>query len=227
MKKKEFWAGMATMLLLISMIMTVSAITGTVNQELTYNNIGIMLNGKKLNLVDANGNSVEPFMFNGTNYLPVRAISEALGLEVEWDSATATIVLTSKSDNQENESTAIEELLFAKESIRFYYTGYKKTDDGYEINLKIENDSDYKISGRIGPDALAGNKKVTMRLSCETEPGRTSEGKIFISASDLEKAEITEFKRIKAMFSIYEAKSDPRDLDPFEFSTGFITIELK
>lgn len=100
MKKKEFWTGMATMLLLISMIMTMSAMTGTVNQELTYNNIGITLNGKKLNLVDANGNSVEPFMFNGTNYLPVRAISEALGLEVRWDAATSTIVLTSKSDNQ-------------------------------------------------------------------------------------------------------------------------------
>lgn len=107
MKKKEFWAGMATMLLLISMIMTVSAMTGTVNQELIYNNIGITLNGKQLNLIDANGNSVEPFMFNGTNYLPVRAISEALGLDVGWDAATSTIILTSKSDNQDQTTPTI------------------------------------------------------------------------------------------------------------------------
>lgn len=105
MKKKEFWAGMLTMLLLISMVITVAAKSGTVTQELIYNNIGITLNGQKLNLVDANGNSVEPFMFNGTNYLPVRAISEALGLNVAWDGNTSTIVLTSKTDQQQTTPT--------------------------------------------------------------------------------------------------------------------------
>lgn len=64
-----------------------------VQKTLEYKNIGVTLNGEKLKLKDAKGNSVEPFMLDGTNYLPVRALAEALGLSVSWDSATNTVVL--------------------------------------------------------------------------------------------------------------------------------------
>ena len=37
---------------------------------------------------------MEPFISEGTNYLPVRAVAEALGLKVDWDSASSTVVLT-------------------------------------------------------------------------------------------------------------------------------------
>lgn len=33
-------------------------------------------------------------MFSGTNYLPVRALAESLGLNVAWDGANNTVVLT-------------------------------------------------------------------------------------------------------------------------------------
>lgn len=73
---------------------TASASVGKVTQELEYRNIKVTLDGKELDLRNAKGDPVEPFMFGGTNYLPVRALSEALGLEVSWDSATATVVLS-------------------------------------------------------------------------------------------------------------------------------------
>lgn len=62
--------------------------------ELFYNNIKIVMNGKEIQPKDANGTYVEPFIINGTTYLPVRGIASALDLNVEWDGNTNTVVLS-------------------------------------------------------------------------------------------------------------------------------------
>lgn len=97
--RKGFWAGMLTMLLIVSLVGTAVATTGKVTKELEYRNISVTLDGKKLDLKDATGKAVEPFMFEGTNYLPVRALAESLGLEVAWNGATNTVVLTSPGNS--------------------------------------------------------------------------------------------------------------------------------
>ena len=61
--------------------------------ELIYNNIKITLNGEEIEPKDVNGNKVEPFIIDGTTYLPVRAIANALGIEVDWDGETNTVIL--------------------------------------------------------------------------------------------------------------------------------------
>ena len=38
---------------------------------------------------------VEPFIIDGTTYLPVRALSNALGFDVGWDNATSTVSISS------------------------------------------------------------------------------------------------------------------------------------
>ena len=73
---------------------TVIATTGVIQKNLHYNNIKITLNGKEIKPVDANGVYVEPFIIDGTTYLPVRAVSGALGLGVAWDGETNTVKLT-------------------------------------------------------------------------------------------------------------------------------------
>lgn len=86
--------------LIFALLLTFSA-TSTVlaagartkTATLSYNNIKVTLDGKQIELSDAN----EPFVIDGTTYLPVRAIANALGLEVGWDSKTSTVVLTSNS----------------------------------------------------------------------------------------------------------------------------------
>lgn len=117
-----------------------------------------------------------------------------------------------------------EELLFAKEHIRFYYTGYEKNSDGYTLNVRVENDSDYTITGRIAPDPTVNSKKVPVRLTFTADPGRTANGTITIKAEDLEKAGISDVKTVKVAFSIRDAKNLPYEID---FGTGFITINLK
>lgn len=105
--KKGFVAGVLATILILSIGGTVFARTGTVTQELIYNNIGVTLDGKRLDLRDAQGSAVEPFMFNGTNYLPVRAICEALGLNVDWNGSTNTIVLTSQKASTSSDGKSV------------------------------------------------------------------------------------------------------------------------
>lgn len=49
--------------------------------------IKILVNGKVFQPKDANGNDVMTFTYNGTTYAPLRAMAEAFGLEVGYDSA--------------------------------------------------------------------------------------------------------------------------------------------
>ena len=71
----------------------VGAVTGVVTKELHYNDIKVTLNGKEITPKDANGKVVEPFIIDGTTYLPVRAVASALGLDVNWDGETNTVKL--------------------------------------------------------------------------------------------------------------------------------------
>lgn len=65
--------------------------------DITYRAIKIKLNGEEITPCDAAGNTVEPFIMNstGTTYLPLRAIGQALGLDVQWEPATNTVTLAS------------------------------------------------------------------------------------------------------------------------------------
>lgn len=61
--------------------------------EANYMGIKIVVDGVAVTPKDAAGNSVEPFASNGTTYLPIRAIGEALGKEVKWDGETNTVYI--------------------------------------------------------------------------------------------------------------------------------------
>jgi len=71
--------------------------------ERIYNNIKITLNGQEIIPKDVNGNPVEPFIIDGTTYLPVRAVGNALNLNVDWDGNTNTVILTDSSYVPEGE----------------------------------------------------------------------------------------------------------------------------
>jgi hypothetical protein len=53
----------------------------------------LVVNGQEVTPRDVQGNVVEPFIFEGTTFLPVRAVAEALGQEVNWDGATNTVYI--------------------------------------------------------------------------------------------------------------------------------------
>ena len=91
---KWFTLGLIVCLLITTLIVPAFASQLTKSANLIYNNIKITLNGNAVTPKDVNGNTVEPFTIDGTTYLPVRAISTALGLGVYWDGANKTVKLT-------------------------------------------------------------------------------------------------------------------------------------
>ena len=81
------------LIMVVFLAISAYAASGYVTKKLYYNNISIMLNGNAITPKDVNGTIVEPFAIDGTTYLPVRAIAEALGCDVSWDGKTSTVII--------------------------------------------------------------------------------------------------------------------------------------
>lgn len=58
-----------------------------------YSGVDIYVDDARLDARDANGNPVEVFIYNGTTYLPVRAVGEAVGKAVQWESKTSSVYI--------------------------------------------------------------------------------------------------------------------------------------
>lgn len=61
--------------------------------QVSYQDIKLNVDGVQVTPKDANGATVEPFIYNGTTYLPVRAVGSALGKQVSWDGKTKTVYI--------------------------------------------------------------------------------------------------------------------------------------
>lgn len=79
---KGFVFGVLISVLVVSLMSTAAATLGKKAIDVEYKNLRVFLDGEELSLTDANGKTVEPFAYNGTTFVPVRAISEALGIDV-------------------------------------------------------------------------------------------------------------------------------------------------
>lgn len=81
---RKFLTGALTVVLAAGLLTSAgAALTGKTIQVLT--GAEIYIDGVKLEPTDANGNPVETFVYNGTTYVPLRAVSQNLGKAVNWD----------------------------------------------------------------------------------------------------------------------------------------------
>lgn len=103
--------------------------------ERFYNNIKITLNGIIIEPKDVNGNVVEPFIIDGTTYLPVRAICNALELKVNWNETTNTVELIDEQANKQSDRTNTEKNDASTISIKTQY-GIENND-----TTQIKNES--------------------------------------------------------------------------------------
>ena len=85
MKRKltSYFAGVLTAVVLGTL--TVSAFAAGGFLTLTVSPIRVIVNGEEFHPRDAQGNEVYIFQSQGTTYVPLRALSEAYGLEVGYD----------------------------------------------------------------------------------------------------------------------------------------------
>ncbi len=69
-----------------------------------YRDIKLNINGKEYTPTNEQGEAVEPFIYEGTTYLPLRAVASALGKQVGWDDKTSTVFLYDEQPEiQEND----------------------------------------------------------------------------------------------------------------------------
>lgn len=155
------------------------------NEDATLNYMGITLNIDDVNVVprDVNGNVVEPFTINGTTYLPVRAVSEALGKKVDWNSETKTVSIDDK--NEEYDIKKFEgniEKRNIQEKKKIYYNDIKIKINGKEIEPKDAN------GNTVEPFTISGTTYLPVRAVSEAldkKVGWNGETKtVFISSNN-------------------------------------------
>ena len=70
-------------------------VAASINYDIT-----VEFNGEAKALSNVNGQQVYPVLYGGTTYVPIRAIGYLLGLNVDWEQATRTVLLDKPGDGQ-------------------------------------------------------------------------------------------------------------------------------
>lgn len=104
MGKNVSW-DQSTLTVTLSGTRTAAAVTGTLDTNPVQQTIQaqlrpdftIIADGVSRTFVDAQGNTVYPMLYNGSTYLPLRAIGTLIDKTVSWDSATRTASLSSSN----------------------------------------------------------------------------------------------------------------------------------
>lgn len=72
-------------------------VTATLRGDFT-----LAIDGTVRHFTDASGNALYPLLYDGTTYLPLRAIGQLMGKNVNWNSATNTVTLTAKDQTEDS-----------------------------------------------------------------------------------------------------------------------------
>jgi hypothetical protein len=92
--KKRIALMIAVLMLVLSFSTTGFATWATKTLQASYRNISIYVNGVAKQAKTANGVIVEPFIVDGTTYVPLRGISDILGYQISFNPTTYRIDIT-------------------------------------------------------------------------------------------------------------------------------------
>ena len=159
---KGFFSGILVAALVAGLGVSAMAATRTITVD---DNIRITLNGATFSPKDANGKDVPLFSYNGTTYAPVRAICEAAGLKVDFDSANYTAVLTTYDQYIASTPTASDYITVEKaKSIALEHAGVK-ADDAVFVKAGLDWD-DGKVEYEV--EFYAGNTEYDYDIDAAT-----------------------------------------------------------
>lgn len=180
-----------------------------------FNNIKIVVDGKELQT------DKEPFIYEGTTYLPVRAVGEAVGESVTWDASSKTVILGETEQKEpETEPEQPEETVSDDDSrlgelaskpstnvnnMKIQCTGVRESAgyiDGIEVDFKFTNNSDFEQT--VVLDRLeVNNKEVEGYLYASILGDRAETDRLTIEDSHLKSAGIDKIYNISVVFRVY------------------------
>ena len=139
---------------ILSMFFTMFVMASPSMEKITAylnHNISVIINGDKVELRDTNDNEIYPISYEGTTYLPIRAISQLFGFDVEWDSRTGSIIINTNIENKESLITGKEEntknntlLLNSEERVFSLSDETIEAENGIACNIVANNDYNIK-----------------------------------------------------------------------------------
>ncbi|MBG9786816.1 stalk domain-containing protein [Brevibacillus laterosporus] len=92
MFKKKAILVLSSALLIGALPATTDAAVMKKNVQATYNNVKVKHNGYEIST------PTEPFIVNGTTYIPIRMMADVFNKNVDWDQATYTVSVTDRDD---------------------------------------------------------------------------------------------------------------------------------
>lgn len=114
--------------------------------------IRILYNGQAQTMKDAKGNTVYPISYNGTTYVPIRAVSDILNLPVVWDGTNNAVILGTNPEGTnfiENMTPyGGSESIFYKASDGNTISLAGNTYSGYILMWKYDSDVYYNLNGK-------------------------------------------------------------------------------
>ena len=186
----------------VMLVPTAFAAIGTVTKNLSYDDIKISLNGKIIEPKDANGNKIEPFIIEGTTYLPVRAVCDALGLNVEWEATSKTVLLM---DSSKSVSTT-GKVVYEKGGIKITYVGIKQEDSFIDFKFLIENNASNGITVQARDESINGYMMSGI-MSEDVQPGKKANGALTYYNSMLEENGIDNIDELEFSFHIFDEET--------------------
>lgn len=145
-EKKSMFKGYVLGLLtaLLVSMMVVPGFAATVAKTITvYTGITLYYDGVKVEPKDANGNKVEPLLYNGTTYLPVRAVSGLFDEDINWDGKTQSVYI----GDMPGKKTYLKDLPF-----------YESSSLSLPDTLTMDGKT-YVNCFRLGDASITGNKE--------------------------------------------------------------------
>lgn len=144
----------------------------------SFSNIKIIVDGKQLST------SKEPFTYNGTTYLPVRAVAEAVGKDVTWDGATKTVYIgerpqdTTPTTNNQTKEVSAKEYYYEKYG-SFYYdllvTNHSSEPLRIESNVVAKDTAGNSIGAKSASAPVVGSgETVVLEHIFDSVPAKTT-----------------------------------------------------
>lgn len=219
-RMKDVCLGATVAVLVMGAAPAAYAKVANIDIPVMFNNIKIVVDGKELKT------DKEPFIYEGTTYLPVRAVGEAVGKNVTWDAASKTVILgeteqketeqkeTEKEPEQPKETTSDDDSRLGKlaskpstnvNNMKIQCTGVRESAgyiDGIEVDFKFTNNSDFEQT--VWLDSLkVNNKDVEGSLYTKILGDRSETDRLTIEDSDLKSAGIDKIYNISVVFRVY------------------------
>ena len=149
---KDIVGGAIGMAMIIGVCSSAFGKVSNMDIPVSFNNIKLIIDGKELKT------DKEPFIYEGTTYLPIRAVGEAVGKTVSWDNNTQTAYLDEASVAQQDtpniqdtisqlpySKNELEDIIIADECLNSDLSG-EFIDENGDVNLIITpKDNGYHI----------------------------------------------------------------------------------